>query len=240
MEELAYIRANLAAVEADLSAIAARTGRPKATLVAVTKSASDAEVLALCRAGVTAIAENRVPLYRARRELLAAQGLSLPLHLIGSLQTNKVKYIAEDVALVQSLDSLHLADVLEQYAARYDRRLPVLCEVNSGREENKGGLMPEEVMPFLARLRQGEHPHLQVAGLMTMGPVCENEEALRPYFRQTRVLYEACLRDGAFAAEAPILSMGMSGSYRVAAEEGATMVRVGRRLFFHPPGGEQL
>ncbi len=225
----AHITENLRRIRAELASIAERTGNPPATLVAVTKSAPDDEVLALAAAGAAAMAENRVQNYRARRALLDANGHGqIPLHLIGSLQTNKVKYIAEEVPLIQSLDSLRLADEIEKQGKKADRRIPVLLEVNSGREPNKGGVLPEDVPAMLASLAGGAYPHITLRGLMTMGPDMENEEDYRPYFRETRVLFEAAR---AFFDEDPILSMGMSDSYRVAAEEGATMVRVGRLLF---------
>lgn len=229
MEDYAYIQKNLAAVQADMARAAADAGRAVPTLVAVTKSASDDEVLALCRCGITDVAENRVPLFRARAELLSAHGFAPRLHLIGSLQTNKVKYIAAGAALIQSLDSLRLAAEIERQGARIGRRIPVLCEINSGREAAKGGILPEECADFLASL--SDFAHIAPMGLMTMGPACETEEEMRPYFRLTRLLCEAGAREGRFACPSPILSMGMSHSYHAAIAEGATMVRVGRRLF---------
>ena len=230
MEDFAYIRRNLEAVRGELQAAAARAGRPVPTLVAVTKSAGDDEVLALAALGGVEMAENRVPCFRARRDLLAANGYDVPLHLIGSLQTNKVKYIVRDAATVQSLDSLRLAAEMEKQAEKAGCMLRVLIEVNSGMEENKGGFAPEDVLPIHAALTGGAYPHLAVAGLMTMGPVLEREEDYRPYFRLTRALFdEIAARDGFFGEG--VLSMGMSDSFRVATEEGATMVRVGRRLF---------
>ena len=106
--------------------------------------------------------------------------------------------------------------------------LPVLIEVNSGREEAKGGLLPEDVRAFAEGLSR--FPHLAPCGLMTMGPDCEDPEDYRPYFRLTRALAEELSAAGLLPAS-PILSMGMSGSYEIAAEEGATHVRVGRTLF---------
>ncbi len=226
-----YIRHNLERVSATLAEVAARRGTPPATLVAVTKSASDEEVLALAALGVSSMAENRVPCYLARRDLLAAHGFAPALHLIGSLQTNKVKYIARDVALIQSLDSLHLAAEIEKQGTKAGRKIPVLIEVNSACEAAKGGLAPEEVADFAAAL--SDFSHLAPRGLMTMGPVCEDEEDYRPYFRRTREICDRLAARG-LLGPTPILSMGMSDSYRVAAEEGATLVRVGRTLFHRP------
>lgn len=225
-----YIEKNLTRIKAELAAVAARAGRPTPTLVAVTKSASDEEVLALAALHGGPIAENRVPNFRARRELLLSAGFATPMHLIGSLQTNKVKYIAADAAIIESLDSPRLAAEIERQGARIGRRIPVLIELNSGREAAKGGLLPEEVLPFHAALTGGDYPHIAVAGLMTMGPACEREEEYRPYFRETRALFDEIRKRGGFVGDG-YLSMGMSDSYRVATEEGAMGVRIGRALF---------
>lgn len=227
-EEFSYVRRNVEAVLAELDAISARSGYPAPTLIPVTKSASDEEVLALAACGIGAIAENRVPNYRARRELLTANGISLDLHLIGSLQTNKVKYIAEDVALIQSLDSLRLAEEIAKRGEQVGRRIPVLIEINIGREENKGGILPEELDAFYESVAPLS---LSVVGLMTMAPAFESEEEYRPCFREVRKMFDRMRDAGKFDTDTPVLSMGMSDSYRVAAEEGATAVRIGRRLF---------
>lgn len=230
MLPFSYIEKNLAKIDAELAEIASRTGRPLPTLVAVTKSASDEEVLALAAVHRGPIAENRVPNFRARWELLRAAGFETPMHLIGSLQTNKVKFLAREVAMIESLDSLRLAAEIERQGAKIGRRIPVLIEVNSGREEAKGGVLPDEVLAFHAALTGGDYPHLAISGLMTMGPVCESEEGYRPYFRETRALFEA-IRDARGFEGDGVLSMGMSDSYRIGAEEGATHLRIGRALF---------
>ncbi|MBQ8859450.1 MAG: YggS family pyridoxal phosphate-dependent enzyme [Clostridia bacterium] len=228
MEKYAYIRRNLEEAQAILARAAG--GRKPPVLVAVTKSATDDEVLALAALGIGAIAENRAQNFRARRELLAANGYDLPVHLIGSLQTNKVKYVVADAATIQSVDSLRLAAEIERQAAKIDRTVPVLIEVNSAAEEAKGGILPEDVLPIHAALTGGAYPHIAVCGLMTMGPDLPDEEGYRPYFRLTYRLFETIRDSGGFVGEG-ILSMGMSDSLRVATEEGATMVRIGRRLF---------
>lgn len=226
----AHIARNLARIEGEIATAAARAGRTPPKIVAVTKSAPDDEVLALAAVHHGAFAENRVPNFRARRELLQAAGYETPIHLIGSLQTNKVKYIAADAALIESLDSLRLAAEIERQGKKIGRCIPVLIEVNSGREAAKGGLMPEEVLSFHAALTGGEYPHIAVAGLMTMGPNCERQEDYRPYFREVRTLFERIRDAGGFIGDG-ILSMGMSDSYLVATEEGASEVRIGRALF---------
>ena len=239
-EEYAYIRENLAAVRERLAAAAARGGSPVPQLIAVTKSATDEEVSALLDLGIEAIAENRAQLFRARADLIEAhrfpEGQTPPkIHLIGSLQTNKVKYVVGRAAMIQSLDSQRLAEALEAQACKRGVTVPVLIEVNSGRGEQKGGLMPEEVEAFAEAL--AAYPHLTAVGLMTMGPDCEEPEGYRPYFRLVRELAETLAARGLLPTP-PVLSMGMSGSYEIAAEEGATHVRVGRSLFHRPEVNE--
>ena len=226
MENYGYIQKNLASLRREIAAAEQKYSR-KITLVAVTKSGTDEELLALAAAGATDIGENRPTELRRRGDLLCGAGFTPELHEIGNLQRNKVKYIIERVSLIHSLDSVALAEEIERQAEKHGRTVPVLIEVNSGREANKGGVMPEDCEAFLLKAR--EYPHLQVCGLMTMGPVCESEEA-RKYFRLTKELYDDLGARHGWSGDG-ILSMGMSDSYRVAIEEGSTLVRVGRRLF---------
>jgi pyridoxal phosphate enzyme (YggS family) len=163
-----------------------------------------------------------------RGELLGGAELYPTLHEIGNLQRNKVKYIIERASLIHSLDSLTLAEEIERQAAMRDIKARVLIEVNSGGEDAKGGVMPEAVEEFYLAL--AKFPHIEVCGLMTMGPVCEDEEEIRPYFALTKRIFDDIKTRYGFVGEG-ILSMGMSDSYRVAVEEGSTLVRIGRRLF---------
>ena len=223
-----YIEKNYRRLTEELSELAAKRGVAVPTLVAVTKSGSDEELLALVAAGATDIGENRPGELRRRGELLLSAGYSPRLHEIGNLQRNKVKYIIDGVSLIHSLDSLKLAEEIERQAAKVDRRVPVLIEINSAREESKGGVLPEDAESLFLKLRS--FPHLIPSGIMTMGPVCSDPEDIRPYFRIARGVFDNLLNKHGFEGE-PVLSMGMTDSYRVAIEEGATLVRVGRRLF---------
>ena len=221
-----YIEDNFKALLSEVDLLSKKVGR-KITIVAVTKSGSDEELLALCKAGATDIGENRPGELRRRADLLKAHGLQPTLHEIGNLQRNKVKLIIPDVALIHSLDSISLAEEIDKQAKKVGRIVPVLIEINSGREEQKGGIFPEEAEKFLLALK--DFSSIEVAGLMTMGPVCCNPEEMRPYFRETKELFDRL--DKAYGFSGGILSMGMSESYAVAIEEGATLIRVGRRLF---------
>ncbi len=228
MSDFSYIERNLGEVKADLARIAEGCGRAVPTLVCVTKSGSDEELLALVRAGATDIGENRPQELMRRGELLSGEGLFPSLHEIGNLQRNKVKYIIERASLIHSLDSLSLAEGIERQAAMRDMKARVLIEVNSASEEAKGGVLPSAVEEFYLAL--SAFPHIEVCGLMTMGPVCECEEDIRPCFALTKKIFDDIKTRHGFAGEG-ILSMGMSDSYRVAVEEGSTLVRIGRRLF---------
>ncbi len=223
-----YIDRNYKALLRELEELSASLGRPLPTLVCVTKSGTDEELLALAAAGAADFGENRPSEVKRRKELLSDAGFDVRMHEIGTLQSNKVKLIIDRAALVHSLSSHSTARELEKRAAALDISIPVLVEINSAREENKDGVMPEEAETFIAEL--AAYPHLNVRGLMTMGPVCESEEEIRPYFALTKKLFDSLREKFDFGCD-PILSMGMSDSYRVAVKEGSTLVRVGRKLF---------
>ena len=227
MENYSYIKRNFEELSEEIDFLAKKAGR-EVTLVAVTKSGSDEELLALAEAGAKDIGENRPQELHRRGALLFEAGYSPKLHEIGNLQRNKVKQIIENVALIHSLDSLSLAKEIERQAERVQRRVPVLIEINSGREENKGGIMPECAEDFYKSMR--EFKNIDVYGIMTMGPALDSPEELRPYFRLTKEIFDRIKNSYGFIGEG-ILSMGMSDSYKVAIEEGSTLVRVGRRLF---------
>ena len=231
MSSYAYIGENLKRIRERCAERATALGVPTPRLIAVTKSASADEVRALVEEfGQRAIAENRTSLFCERYEMFS-DATRPEMHLIGSLQTNKVKYIAGKTSLIQSLDSLRLAAEIEKQAVRREIRIRALIEINSGREENKGGVLPEEAEAFACAVREN-YPHVSLSGIMTMAPVCASNEEYRPYFRETAGVFRR-LSDGGFFEGDGVLSMGMSGSYEAAIEEGATVIRVGRALFAH-------
>ncbi len=234
MQKYGYVKDNLDAVREDLETLAARFGRTPATLVAVTKSATDEEVLALAALGVGDMAENRPQMLTARQDLLAANGFTPRMHEIGNLQTNKVKSILTRTALIHSLGSDNLAEEIERQAEKQGITVPVLIEINSGCEENKGGIYPVDAKAFAAWIK--DFGHLSLRGVMTMAPAVSDPEEERPYFTLTRRLFEEIGETVGYDTDAPILSMGMSDSYRVAIEEGSTLVRIGRRLFKNEKG----
>ena len=228
MKDFLYIKNNYEALKDRIERISAACGTPSPVLLPVTKSGSDEELLALFSFGVEAIGENRPQELKRRAELLRTAGYSPKLHQIGTLQSNKAKLIAEDVTLIHSLASLSLARELDKQAVRLGRRIPVLIEINSAEEEQKDGVLPKDARTFYEALAAFEG--ISVKGLMTMGPVCENKEDIRKYFRLTKKLFDSMNGEYGFG-EGATLSMGMTDSFEIAIEEGSTLLRVGRRLF---------
>ena len=149
--------------------------------------------------------------------------------MIGHLQRNKVKYIADKVKMIHSVDSLELAQQIEKEAAKHDLVMDVLLEVNVAKEESKWGFSAEDVLDAAEKI--GLLPHVRVRGLMTSAPYTENAETNRIYFRELHALYEELQHAGFKGVQADTLSMGMTGDYVVAVEEGATMIRVGTGIF---------
>ena len=234
MNELSYMDANVEAIRARIEAAKARRadGNDRdVTLLAAIKYTDAAHVNYLHRAlGVNDVGENRVQQLLARWDELDREGLRV--HFIGTLQSNKVKYIIDKVCMIHSLDSLSLAREIEKQAANHGLVMDVLVEINSGQEESKSGLHPDEVADFCASLSQFEH--LNLRGFMTMAPKCEKNEDYRKYFQETSRQCLDIWQKKLHNIGRPILSMGMSGSFEVAIEEGATVVRVGRALFEKP------
>ena len=195
-------------------------------LIAVTKYSTPQEILPLKDLNVTDIGENRVQALRDKLPFLEGK---FSIHLIGQLQSNKVKYIIKDVCLIHSLDHASLAQEIDRQAQKAGIRMPVLIQVNIAREPQKGGIAEEEVFPFLrecARL-----PGLWVKGLMTMMPLGATEEEIVPLFTRMRALLDQCREEAVQGTDMTELSMGMSQDYALSARCGATMVRVGSALF---------
>lgn len=199
---------------------------PAPKLIAVTKTHSAEEILPLAEAGVTEIGENRV------QELLGKlPGLQnrFRVHLIGRLQRNKVKQIAGEVCMIQSVDSEPLAMEIHNRALAAGRRMPVLVEVSPAGEEQKGGVPFEETEAFLKRIAPLEG--IEIRGLMAVMPLTDDEEYLDGLFARTRGLFDRLKEKDLGGAAMEELSMGMSGDYRLAAAHGATMVRIGSAIF---------
>jgi len=199
---------------------------PGVTLVAAAKSRTVEAVQAAIRGGIACMGHNYV------QEAVAMVGvIDAPVqwHMIGHLQRNKAKRAVELFNLIETVDSWRLAAALDRHCADMGKVMPILVEINSGREGSKTGVMPEEVDDFVLRLIWLEHLHVQ--GLMTMGPRFGDPEKARPYFRATRTAFERLTALDLPGVTMRYLSMGMSNSYLVAIEEGANMVRIGSGIF---------
>ncbi len=199
---------------------------PGVELVAAAKTRSAAEIIEAVDAGVTIVGENYV---QEAAEVLPAVGRRARWHLIGHLQTNKAKKAVEIFDLVETVDSIALGREIDKRAAAAGKTMDIFVEVNSGREAQKAGVMPEDAEALVRSL--AALPRLRVLGLMTMGPFEGDPEESRPYFKETRRVFEALKSLAVPGVEMRRLSMGMSHSWRVAVEEGATIVRIGTAIF---------
>ena len=227
MENFIYLEKNLSEILQGIKSMEEKYQR-KITLVCVTKSGSDEELVELVRLGAENIGENRPSELVRRGGLLKSAGYSPILHQIGHLQRNKVKLVSGIATLIHSLDSISLAEELNKQAEKLGIRISALIEINSAKEESKGGINPEDAESFFLELKRFDR--IDVRGIMTMGPALEDKELVRPYFKKTKEIFDKINSRYGFTGE-PILSMGMSESYIVAIEEGANLVRIGRRLF---------
>ncbi len=211
-----------------VKAAAKRSGRDadSVTLVAVSKTKPLSDIEELIKHGVKEFGENKVQELDDKYETVSTP---VNWHLIGHLQTNKVKYIVDKVKLIHSVDSLKLAQVIEKEAGKKNCICHVLLEVNVAGEESKFGLACEEVLPLVREI--SKLPHVKVDGLMTIAPFVENPEDNRVHFRKLNELSLDIKSKNIDNVDMNVLSMGMTNDYEVAVEEGATIVRVGTAIF---------
>ncbi len=195
-------------------------------LVAAAKTRLPEEVQAAIHAGIKIIGYNY--LQEAER-IYQIIGNKVQWHMIGHLQRNKVKNAVDLVDMIETIDSVKLAEEVNKRCAAINKFMPVLIEVNSGEELNKTGVLPEDVDELIQQI--SSFPNIRVQGLMTMGPGFGNPEDARPYFNTTKLAYDRLNKAGIPNVEMRYLSMGMSNSYKIAIEEGANIVRVGTKLF---------
>jgi len=199
---------------------------PGVELVAAAKTRTHEEIRGAIEAGVRAVGENYV---QEAAAAVATIGRDVRWHFIGHLQTNKVKKAVELFDLIETVDSAELAREIDKRAAAQGKVMPVLVEINSGRERQKAGVLPEEAAPLVREI--APFKNIRVEGLMTMGPFEGHPEDARPYFRETKRVFEDLKALSIPGVEWHRLSMGMTNSYKVAIEEGATMVRIGTLIF---------
>jgi pyridoxal phosphate enzyme (YggS family) len=202
---------------------------PCVTLEAAVKTRTAEEIAEALGAGVKIIGENYVQETDDHVKGLGNTGAKTEWHLIGHMQSNKARRAAELFQMVETIDSVNNGKALDRACARLNKVMPVLIEVNSGREPQKDGAMPESVETLVKDLSALKN--IRVMGLMTMGPELHNPEELRPYFRETKAVFDCIAVLKVPNVEMKILSMGMTDSYKIAIEEGATLVRIGIKIF---------
>lgn len=226
----AYVRENLARIEEQIQAACAAAGRRReeVTLMAVTKTVDASRINAALAAGITHIGENRVQEFLEKRDALQLDGVQA--HLIGHLQTNKVRRIVGEVDMIQSIDSERLAQAVSRAAAETERgHCDVLVEVNIGNEDSKSGVPVAELEPLLEKI--ANFPGLRVRGLMAIPPILHTEAEKRAVFEQMYKLFVDIRGKNVDNITMEILSMGMSMDYVEAIREGSTMVRIGSAIF---------
>ena len=195
-------------------------------LVAATKQRSAVEVAEALEAGVKIVGENYV---KEAQEKFAILGSKAKWHFIGHLQKNKIKKAVKIFDMIETLDSLALAEILDKECKEVGKTMPILIEVNSASESQKQGVLVENVEVLLGQILQFDN--LKPMGLMTMGPWLDNPQELRPFFKKTKDLFDKIKGIYQGKLEWVYLSMGMSSSYKVAIEEGANLVRIGTTIF---------
>lgn len=223
------LKDNIESVFSKISEIKGKCGIEKeVTLLAATKTVPPEVINYVTKnLGIKHIGENRVQELIEKYDRLELDGVKL--HFIGKLQTNKVKYIIDKVDMIHSLDSIKLAKEIDSRAKKIGKVMDVLVEINSGREENKSGIFPEDVPSFIDALSVFDN--IRVRGFMTIAPVCAEKEDYRKYFKETYAIFIDNSQKKLHNIDMDILSMGMTGSYTVAIEEGSSIVRIGSALF---------
>lgn len=229
MKDLSIAQA-IGLVQEKIREACARAGRSadEVTLIAVSKTMPVSDLREAMAAGMMEFGENRPQELRDKQAEITEP---LHWHMIGSLQTNKLKYVVGRTVLIHSVDSLHLAEAIEEESKKRGVVSDILLEINIAGEATKGGI-PPEALEGLVRDISG-FPHIRTRGLMTVAPYTENPEENRRYFRKMKQLLVDINSKNIDNISMDMLSMGMTGDYEVAVEEGATLVRVGTGIFGH-------
>jgi len=228
------IKDNINEIKERISSVCARVKRDPAaiTIVVVTKNRTPEEIKEALDSGLTEIGENKVQEALLKYDVLhPTSNVQHPMkwHMIGHLQGNKVKEAIKIFDLIQSVDSLRLAQEIDKQAAKINKIQDILLEVKTSPEATKFGLQPEEVIGVLKAA--SELKYIKVRGLMTIAPIVDNPEQARPYFRRLRELRDKIVPLSTVNCELSTLSMGMTDDFEVAIEEGANMIRLGRAIF---------
>ncbi|MDS1029602.1 YggS family pyridoxal phosphate-dependent enzyme [Bacillota bacterium LX-D] len=225
---MTQISANIQLIREKVNAAAKKAGRnpDDIKIIAVTKTVEAAQINEALKCGITAIGENRVQ--EILRKYDDVEG-NVQWHLIGHLQTNKVKYIVNLVDMIHSLDKIELAQEISKRALQNHKEIPVLVQVNISEEESKFGLKAEETESFIQEA--AGYPGLKIMGLMTIAPYEEESEQTRPVFRELKELSQFIAGKNIPGVEMRYLSMGMTNDFEIAIEEGANLIRVGTAIF---------
>lgn len=220
------VKVNLERIKTKIADACSKAGRSpsEVQIVAVTKTHPSEVIREAIAAGVNIIGENRV---QEAVEKFAEIGKAVDWHLVGTLQRNKVRKALGIFSMIHSLDSAALADEIEKESAVLEKLTPCLIEVNTSGEESKSGVEPDKLAELMTVVLKCEH--IKLVGLMTVGPLSEDQQKIRSSFVQLRELRNRA--ENVFGCYLPHLSMGMSDDFEIAVEEGATMVRLGRALF---------
>jgi PLP dependent protein len=195
-------------------------------LVAAAKSRTPEEIREAIDSGIQIIGHNYV---QEAERAWQAIGPGAKWHMIGHLQSNKAKIAARIFDMIETVDTTKLAEAIDRACREINKIMPVLIEVNSGEEGQKAGVLPKDVIALIKNISALQN--IRVMGLMTMGPFSDNPEDSRLYYKRTRTLFDEIKAMNIPGVEMRFLSMGMSGSYRVAIEEGANLVRIGTMIF---------
>ena len=195
-------------------------------LVGAAKTRTPDEIMEAIQAGLEIVGENYV---QEAEQAFEKIGRRVKWHMIGHLQKNKVIKAVNIFDMIETVDSIKLCRLIDKACADISKIMPVLIEINSGEEDQKAGVMPEDAITLVKEMTAFNN--IKVMGLMTMGPFSDVPEDSRPYFTKTRDLFHLIRQTGIEGAEMKYLSMGMSDSYRIAIEEGANLVRIGTKLF---------
>ena len=224
------IRGALAEVQKNIAAACKRTGRSEeeVTLIAVSKTMPVEAIREAMECGMTHFGENRPQELRDKQAEITEP---LSWHMIGALQTNKLKYVVGKTVLIHSVDSEHLAEAVEAESEKRGVVSEILLEINIAGETSKHGIAPEDLEQLVRKL--ADFSHIKIRGLMTVAPYTEIAEENRPYFQKMKQLMVDINSKNIDNVYMDMLSMGMTGDYEIAVEEGATLVRVGTGIFGH-------
>lgn len=224
---MSYIEKNIKELRTEIDEICSEIGRnhEEIQLIAVTKTVDHERINEAIGAGAKDIGENKVQEIMEKYDVVS----NVNWHMIGHLQTNKVKYIIDKVKLIHSVDRMSLAEEINKRAKQHGKIMDVLVQVNVANEETKFGLASNEVFEFFEKIQALEY--IRVKGLMTIAPYEENPEAVRKYFKMLKELFEEIKTKQFPRVEMKYLSMGMTNDFKVAIEEGANIIRVGTGIF---------